>query len=96
MKEKSRLHLSNEEKNTNEPLNIEDIKKIYHQNNYSNQLLHTITQQIDYLTTEIKKNQKDSNPKFPQSYSTPHFQPNSLPVEYEEKIQPMSLLGRIT
>ena len=59
------------------------------------QLLHTITQQIDYLTTEIKKNKKDSNPKFPQSYSTPHFQPNSLPVEYEEKIQPMSLLGRI-
>ena len=83
-------------KNNNEPVNIEDIKKVYHQNNYSNQMLHTITQQIDHLSTEIKTIQKDSNPKFPQSYSTPHFQPTSLPVEYEEKIQPMNLLGRIT
>ena len=41
-------------KDNNEPVNIEDIKKIYYQNNYSNQMLHTIAQQIDSLSTEIK------------------------------------------
>ena len=80
-------------KNNNEPVNIEDIKKIYHQNNYSNQMLHTIANQIDSLSTEIKGIQKESNPKFPLSYSAPHFQPTSLPIE---KIQPINLLGQIT
>ena len=53
-------------KNNDEPVNIEDIKKVYHQN--SNQMLHTITQQIDSLSTEIKRIQEKPNPKFPQSY----------------------------
>jgi len=59
-------------------------------------MLHTIAQQIDSLSTEIKGIHKESSPKFPLSYSAPHFQPTSLPIEYEEKIQPINLLGQIT
>ena len=40
-------------------VNIEDIKKIYQQNNYSNQMLHTIAQQIDSLSTEINQYTKN-------------------------------------
>ena len=83
-------------KDGNESVNIEDIKKIYHQNNYSNQMLHYIAQQIDSLSTEIKSVGKESNPKFLQSYSAPHFQPTKIPIEFEDKIQPINLLGQIT
>ena len=74
-------------------VNIEDIKKVYHQNNYSNQLLNTIAHQVDSISTEIKGIQKESNSKFPLSYSAPHFQPASLPIE---NVRPMNLLGQIT
>ena len=59
-------------------------------------MLHTIAQQIDSLSTEIKGVRKEKNPNFPQSYSAPHFQPTNIPIELSEKIQPLNLLGQIT
>ena len=59
-------------------------------------MLHTIAKQIDSLSTETKGVHKESSPKFSQSYSAPHFQLTNIPIEFEEKIQPLNLLGQIT
>ena len=88
-------------KDSNEAINIEDIRKIYYQNNYSNQILHTISEHIDVIHNEIK-NMKITTKipeKFPESYSSPHFQPHSLPKKQEENLyktgNSLNLLGQI-
>ena len=62
------------ESSTNTNLNLEDIKKLYHQNNFTNQIFHTISQHVEVLNTKV-----DSIPKppmrFPNDISAPHFQP---------------------
>ncbi|KAI5658801.1 hypothetical protein M9H77_27594 [Catharanthus roseus] len=44
---------------------MDDIRKIYHQNNYSNQILHTIAIQVDSLSSEIKSIPKATTSRFP-------------------------------
>lgn len=43
---------------------LNDIKKVYHQNNYTNQVLHTVSQKVNIITTQIeaivKKQEIDS------------------------------------
>ena len=43
---------------------LNHIKKVYHQNNYSNQVLHTVSQQVNMVSTQIeaivKKQEIDS------------------------------------
>ncbi|KAI5663558.1 hypothetical protein M9H77_22881 [Catharanthus roseus] len=65
-------------KDNDDSIQIDDIRKIYHQNNYSNQILHTIATQVDSLSSEIKSIPKANMHRFPASYSSPHFQPNTL------------------
>ena len=33
---------------------LNDIKKVYHQNNYTNQVLHTVSQQVNILSTQVE------------------------------------------
>ncbi|KAI5664172.1 hypothetical protein M9H77_23495 [Catharanthus roseus] len=65
-------------KDTDDSIHMDNIRKIYHQNNYSNQILHTIATQVDSLSSEIKSLPKANIPRFPASYSAPHFQPSTL------------------
>ena len=43
---------------------LNDIKKVYHQNNYTNRVLHTVSQQVNMASTQveiiIKKQEVDS------------------------------------
>jgi len=43
---------------------LSDIKKVYHQNNYTNQILHTVSQQVNMVSTQVeaivKKQEIDS------------------------------------
>ena len=75
--------------------NLRDIKKIYEQNNYSNQILHTIATQVDTLHTQVENSTK---PSFPRSVSRPHFQVSKLPKNLRETISltPPKLIDRIT
>ncbi|KAI5661589.1 hypothetical protein M9H77_20912 [Catharanthus roseus] len=65
---------------------MDDIRKIYHQNNYSNQILHTIATQVDSLSSEIKSIPKATTSRFPASYSAPHFQPSSFSKNQEAQL----------
>ncbi|KAI5683613.1 hypothetical protein M9H77_04841 [Catharanthus roseus] len=73
-------------KDSNDSINMEDIRKIYHQNNYSNQILHTIATQVDSLSSEIKSIPKTNTSRFPASYSAPHFQPSSFSKTQEAQL----------
>ncbi|KAI5681135.1 hypothetical protein M9H77_02362 [Catharanthus roseus] len=73
-------------KDSNDSINMEDIRKIYHQNNYSNQILHTIATQVDSLSSEIKSIPKANTSRFPASYSAPHFQPSSFSKTQEAQL----------
>ncbi|KAI5659783.1 hypothetical protein M9H77_28576 [Catharanthus roseus] len=73
-------------KDTDDSLNMDDIRKIYHQNNYSNQILHTIATQVDSLSSEIKSIPKATTSRFPASYSAPHFQPSSFSKHQEAQL----------
>ena len=33
---------------------LSDIKKVYHQNNYTNQVLHTVSQQVSMVSTQVE------------------------------------------
>ena len=43
---------------------LSDIKKVYHQNNYTNQVLYTVSQQVNIVSTQVeaivKKQEVDS------------------------------------
>ncbi|KAI5681992.1 hypothetical protein M9H77_03220 [Catharanthus roseus] len=73
-------------KDSDDSIKMEDIRKIYHQNNYSNQILHTIATQVDSLSSEIKSIPKANTSRFPASYSAPHFQPSSFSKTQEAQL----------
>ncbi|KAI5676513.1 hypothetical protein M9H77_07463 [Catharanthus roseus] len=60
-------------KDNDDSIKMDDIKKIYHQNNYSNQILHTIAKQVDSLFSDIKSIPRTNMSRFPKSHSSPHF-----------------------
>ena len=66
-------------------VNLDDIKKLYQQNNYTNQILHTISQHIEVISTKIDSIQKPVT-RFPNDISAPHFQPRSLTREREQEL----------
>ncbi|KAI5680673.1 hypothetical protein M9H77_01900 [Catharanthus roseus] len=77
-------------KDGDDSVNIDDIKKIYHQNNYSNQILYTIAKQVDSLSTDLKSIPRPNISRFPDSYSSPHFQPSTLSKDQEAKLKSSS------
>ncbi|CDP10838.1 unnamed protein product [Coffea canephora] len=73
------------ESSTNNSINLEDLKKVYQQNNYINQILHTISQHMEVLNTKIDTIKKPEL-KFPNDISAPHFKPRSLTREKEQDL----------
>ena len=53
------------EGNDKDSVVLEDIKKIYHQNNFSNQILHTISTQIDHISNKIDSIPNPTSKDFP-------------------------------
>ena len=71
----------------------EDIKKIFQQNNYSNQILHTIASQVNLVHEKISHEPV----RFPRDISKPHFQVQSLPKDSLKHVSlhPSTIIERI-
>ncbi|XP_074308803.1 uncharacterized protein LOC141643517 isoform X1 [Silene latifolia] len=86
-----------------ESIIIEDIIKVYQQNNFTNQILQTIANQTDHISTKLdyvkpieltNSNQNQiplSLPKFPNEVSSqPHIKPLDFPYSIIQKIESSS------
>ena len=77
----------------NTPSTLDDIKKVYEQNNYSNQILHTIANQLETFNSNEASSSNSKSKENPstkdvfQTVSEPHFQPFQLS---DEEIQHIS------
>ncbi|KAK9668727.1 hypothetical protein RND81_13G081900 [Saponaria officinalis] len=80
-----------------DPVVVDDIIKVYQQNNYSNQILQTIALQVDHVSTKLDavKTQANESSKsviqkplsrFPNTESQPHFKPQNLPYSVTTKV----------
>ncbi|KAK9667831.1 hypothetical protein RND81_13G013700 [Saponaria officinalis] len=76
---------------------VDDVIKIYQQNNYINQILQTIASQVDHVSTKIDvaKSQigetsksiiTTSSSSFPNQKSYPHYKPQNLPYSVTNKL----------
>ncbi|KAK9723677.1 hypothetical protein RND81_05G017300 [Saponaria officinalis] len=82
-----------------DPVVVNDIIKVYEQNNYSNQILQTIASQVDHVSTKLDatKTQVSEPSKlashkslstFPNSLSNPHFKPQNHPFSVTNNVTP--------
>ena len=74
---------------TDKTPNVEDIIKIYHQNNFTNQILHTVATQVDQLSNKVDNLQKETSRSIAPNtiaslgsnkVSAPHFKPPGLTI----------------
>ncbi|KAK9739977.1 hypothetical protein RND81_03G001600 [Saponaria officinalis] len=78
---------------TSDPVVVNDIIKIYQQNNYSNQILQTIASQVDHVSTKLvatkTKIGEPSKTIIQSPFNTksqPHFKPQNLPYFITSKL----------
>ncbi|KAK9697928.1 hypothetical protein RND81_08G070300 [Saponaria officinalis] len=76
-----------------DPVVVNDIIKIYQQNNYSNQILQTIESQVDHVSTKLDATKtkigEPSKPIIQNPFNTksqPHFKPQNLPYSITSKL----------
>ncbi|KAK9739978.1 hypothetical protein RND81_03G001700 [Saponaria officinalis] len=78
---------------TSDPVVVNDIIKIYQQNNYSNQILQTIASQVDHVSTKLDATKtkigEPSKTIIQSPFNTksqPHFKPQNLPYSITSKL----------
>ncbi|KAK9734444.1 hypothetical protein RND81_04G140200 [Saponaria officinalis] len=76
-----------------DPVVVNDIIKIYQQNNYSNQILQTIASQVDHVSTKLDATKtkigEPSKTIIQSPFNTksqPHFKPQNLPYSITSKL----------
>ncbi|KAK9747931.1 hypothetical protein RND81_02G024400 [Saponaria officinalis] len=76
-----------------DPVVVDDIIKVYQQNNYSNQILQTIASQVDHVSTkldaaktQVSEPSKAVIQKPFNTLSQPHFKPQNLPYSITSKL----------